>query len=267
MTVVPEIDMPAHTNAALAAYPELNPNGQAPALYIGTRVGFSSLTIAADVTYRFIDEVIEEIAALTPGPYIHIGGDEAHSTDPADYTEFIQRAEKIVRRHGKTMIGWQEIAAAQISPTALVQYWQTKKSDLARTAVRRGAKLILSPATHTYLDIKYDEETRLGLDWPGLVDAHASYDWDPATLLDGVGVGDVVGVEAPLWTETVETARDIEYMTLPRLPGIAEIGWSPAPSESGRSWADYRTRLAAHGARWTAAGVTFHRSADVPWRD
>jgi hexosaminidase len=265
MTVVPEIDAPGHTNAALAAYPELNPDGRAPARYTGTKVGFSSLMTGADISYRFLDEVVEEVAALTPGPYFHIGGDEAHSTDPAGYAEFIRRAEKIVRRHGKTMIGWQEVAAAQLSPGTLVQYWQPRKSGAAHEAVRQGAKLILSPATHTYLDIKYDAGTSLGLDWAGLVDARTSYDWDPATLLNGIGERDVAGVEAALWTETITTAADIEYMTLPRLPGIAEIGWSPGPGECGRTWADYRIRLAAHGARWTAAGVTYHSSADVPW--
>jgi hexosaminidase len=265
MTVVPEIDVPGHTNAALASYPELNGHGPAPERYTGIEVGFSSLVTGADITYRFLDDVVEEVAALTPGPYVHLGGDEAHSTDPAGYRDFIRRAEQIVRRHGKTMVGWQEVAAARISPATLVQYWQTRHSEAAQAAVRQGAKLILSPATHAYLDIKYDAGTRLGLDWAGLVDARQSYDWDPATLLDGIGPEHVAGVEAALWTETITTAADIEYMTIPRLSGIAEIGWSPPAGGAGRSWADYRTRLAAHAARWAAAGVAFHRSADVPW--
>jgi hexosaminidase len=262
ITVVPEIDVPGHTNAALASYPELNPDGISPGRYTGVRVGFSSLAPREDITYRFLDEVVEEIAALTPGPYLHIGGDEAHSTDPEEYAEFVRRTETVVHRHGKTMVGWQEVSAAPVSSTTLVQFWKTRHSDAALRAVRRGARLIMSPATHAYLDMKYDASTPVGLDWAGFVDVRQAYDWDPATLLDGVAEENVAGVEAPLWTETVETAADIEYMTFPRLPAIAEIGWSEAAT---RSWPDFRVRLAAQEPRWRAADVTFHRSADVPW--
>jgi len=87
--IVPEIDMPGHTNAALASYPELNCDGKATELYTGTRVGFSSLCTGKEITYKFLDDVIRELAALTPGPYIHIGGDESHSTKREDYIPFI----------------------------------------------------------------------------------------------------------------------------------------------------------------------------------
>src|SRR5882757_1593689 len=89
ITIIPEVDMPGHTNAALASYAELNCNGVAPPLYTGTDVGFSSLCVSKDITYTFLDQVIGEIAALTPGPYIHIGGDESHSTSDADYQAFV----------------------------------------------------------------------------------------------------------------------------------------------------------------------------------
>ena len=135
-------------------------------------------------------------------------------------------------------------------------------SDQARTAAQQGAKVIMSPASRTYMDMKYDASTPLGLDWAGWVDVKQAYTWDPATQVTGVSESDVLGVEAALWSETVQTIEDIEFMTFPRLPGYAEIGWSP---ETGRSWDEYRTRLATHGPRLAALGVNFYRSPLVPW--
>jgi hexosaminidase len=266
VTVVPEIDVPGHTNAALASYPELN-DGAAPERYTGVDVGFSSLRVREALTYRFLDEVIGEVAELTPGPYVHIGGDEAHTTDPADYAEFLTRTQQIVRRHGKSAVAWQDAAAATLAPGALVQYWRPASgaepdTEAARAAVRQGARLILSPADHAYLDLKYEMGTGLGLEWAGHVEVADSYAWDPATLIDGVAEPDIAGVEAALWSETIESGHDIDFMVFPRLPGIAEIGWSPA---EGRSWESYAPRLAAHGARWNAAGVAFYRSPQVEW--
>ena len=101
ITVIPEIDTPSHTNAALASYPQLNCSGTSPALYTGEQVGFSSLCVPKAVTYTFLDDVVSELAALTPGPYIHLGGDEAQSTSAADYVTFVQKAQAIVEAHGK----------------------------------------------------------------------------------------------------------------------------------------------------------------------
>jgi hexosaminidase len=268
ITVVPEIDTPSHTNAALASYAKLNCDGKARPLYTGTDVGFSSLCVDKPVTYRFLDDVIAELARLTPGPYLHLGGDEAHSTKPADYVRFITRVQKIVRRHGKRMMGWEEIGQAPLLPGTLAEHWATATgsqagTETARQAVAQGAKLVMAPANHAYLDMKYDPSTPLGLSWAGYVEARDAYQWDPANLVDGVGEHDVAGVEAALWSETLEDISDIEFMAFPRLPGIAEIGWSP---RAGRSWTEYRRRLATQGPRWEAEGVNFYRSPQVPWR-
>ncbi len=258
--VVPEIDLPGHTNAALAAYPELNCDEQAPPLYTEIEVGFSSLCINKEITYRFVDDVIREVAALTPGSYLHIGGDEALSTDKEEYIAFIARVQEIVRAHGKQMIGWEEIAQADLDPSSVAQHWHDEQ---ARKAVEQGVKVIMSPGAHAYLDMKYDDATPLGLDWAGTIEVDKAYDWDPATHIPGVTEADILGVESPLWTETVETIADIDTMTFPRLLGLAEIGWSPA---TGRSWDEYRQRLAAHGPRLAALGVHFYRSPLVQWR-
>ncbi len=261
ITVVPEIDMPGHTNAALASYPELNCDGVAPPLFTGIDVGFSSLCTEKEVVYAFVDDVVREIAALTPGPYFHIGGDEALVTSEAGYKRFIERAQTIVQSHGKQVIGWEEIARAELLRASIVQHWN---SDLAIEAARQGAKIIMSPASRTYLDMKYNASTPLGFSWTGYTDVQKAYAWDPATEMAGVSERDVLGIEAPLWSETIETMDDIEFMAFPRLPGHAEIGWSPT---TGRSWDEYRIRLAAHGLRLSAMEVDFYRSPLVPWFD
>ena len=258
--VIPEIDMPGHTHAALASYAELNCNTVAPSVYTGTEVGFSSLCIDKEITFTFVDDVIREIAALTPSPYFHIGGDEAAATNTADYVHFIERVQTIVQAHGKQVVGWEEIAQTNLLTTSVVQHWN---SDLAQTAAQQDAKVIMSPASRAYLDMKYDAATPLGLDWAGFTDVQDAYTWDPATQVAGVSESDILGVEAPLWSETLQTIADIEFMAFPRLPGYAEIGWSPA---TGRSWNEYSTRLATHGPRLTAMGVNFYLSPEIPWQ-
>ncbi len=258
ITVVPEIDLPGHTNAALAAYPELNADGRPRPPYTGIEVGFSSLAIDNELTYRFIDDVIGELAALTPGDYLHIGGDEALTTAKEDYIRFIERVAAIVRAHGKRMVGWEEIGQARLEPGAIAQHWA---SGHAAAAAAQGAQVILSPVSRVYLDMKYNAATPLGLAWAGHISVRAAYDWEPATQLAGVAAARLLGVEAALWSETLTTRADIEFMLFPRLPGVAEVAWSAA----GRDWEAYRARLAAHGPRLAAMGVDFYRAEEIDW--
>ncbi len=259
--IVPEIDMPGHTNAALASYAQLNCNGVAPALYTGTDVGFSAFCVDKELTYTFIDDVVREIAAITPGPYFHVGGDEVKTLSPAQYVKFIERVQTIVRAHGKQMIGWDEIAPVRLAPDSIVQHWRPDGS--LGSAVKQGAKIIMSPANKAYLDMKYHPETVLGLSWAAYIDVDDAYTWDPARVSRDVPESAIVGVEAPLWSETLADIRDIEFMAFPRLAIIAEVGWSPA---DGRAWGEFRRRLGAQGPRWTALGVNFYRSPAVPWQ-
>ncbi|WP_406139709.1 beta-N-acetylhexosaminidase [Streptomyces sp. NBC_01089] len=267
LDVIPEIDLPSHTNAALASYPQLNCDGVAPPLYTGTDVGFSSLCVPKPVTYDFVDDAVRELAALTPGRYLHIGGDEAHSTSQADYNAFMDKAKAIVGKYGKKVEGWHQITAAAPSKGEVAQYWGYDATGAAERAqvvdaAKKGTGLVLSPADRAYLDMKYTADTKLGLDWAGLVSVERSYDWNPATYLAGAPAGSVLGVEAPLWSETLTTSEDIDYMAFPRLPGIAELGWSP---QSTHDWAAYRTRLAAQAPRWDALGIGYYRSPQVDW--
>jgi hexosaminidase len=263
ITVVPEIDMPGHANAALASYAELNCDGKARELYTGIEVGFSSFCVDSDATYAFLDEVLGQLAALTPGEYLHVGGDEVQTLTHEQYVHFIERVQAIVTKHGKKLIGWEEVAQAKLAPGSVVQYWNTNGPHAAtvRDAAARGAHVVLSPANRAYLDMKYDDDYALGLEWAGRVSVRMSYEWDPATVIDGLPAGAVLGVEAPLWSETLTTIADVESMAFPRLAAVAEVGWS-GPH---RDWESFSRRLAAQAVQWHAERLAFHQAPGVPW--
>jgi hexosaminidase len=275
ITVVPAIESPGHSNAALTSYPELNCDGHAPPPRTDTGVGYSSLCVGKDLTYTFLDDVISEIAALTPGPYLQIGADEPDATTPSDYQTYVGKLLPIVAKHNKTPVGWHEITRTPNLPgTTVVQYWgtiggsNTGYTDQAAatrgiaTAAHNGNKILMSPPSHTYLDMKYTPTTQRGLTWAGFVDVDTAYNWDPGTYLPSVDEKSVLGVEAVLWTETITSINDAEYMTFPRLPAIAELGWSP---KSTHDWSSFSQRLAAQAGFWTNAGINYYPSPRVAW--
>ncbi|WP_436934433.1 beta-N-acetylhexosaminidase [Halovenus marina] len=266
VTVVPEIDMPGHTNAALVSYAELNPDGEAAEEHTDIEVGISSLAVDKDITYDFIEDVFAELAELTPGPYLHLGGDEADPLDSDEYNRFIDRALPKVQQTGKRPVGWHEILKAEPPTETIGQYWAPgpdgEGTDVVG-AVENGNELILSPASHTYFDLKYDEDTELGLDWAGTVSVQDAYDWDPGTYADGVEEDAVMGVESALWSETMETMDDVEFMLFPRLPALAERGWSAA----SRDWDEFSDRLATQGPRWATQDINFYRAPDIDWAE
>jgi hexosaminidase len=143
-------------------------------------------------------------------------------------------------------------------PGTIAQHWFGAAYQGAKA---QGAKIILSPANKTYLDMKYDASSPLGLDWVGLISVKDSYDWEPGSYMHLLEENDILGIEAPIWTETLLTIKDIEYMAFPRLPGLAELAWSP----KGTSWHEYRKRLASHGKHMEAMGINFFKSPDVDW--
>lgn len=256
ITIVPEIEMPGHSNAALASYGELNPDGNRKALYTGIEVGFSSFQCRSEATYQFLDDVIRELAALTPGEYIHIGGDEASSTSKEDYDYLITRVKEIVSSYGKKAIGWNPYETATgISSEDLLQNWSAD----ADHAIRKNMKIIMSPPAKTYLDMKYYKNSPLGLEWAGYTNTEDAYEWDPT---DYTPAGSVIGVEGALWSETIKNMEDIEYLAFPRLPGLAEIGWTPVGE---RNWKEYRIRLAQLGIRMDYQEINYYKDPDVPW--
>lgn len=261
VTVIPEIDMPGHTNAALSSYAELNIGGKATELYTGINVGFSTLDTKAEATYRFVDDVVREIAALTPGKYFHMGGDESHVTKIGDYIPFVNRVQDIIESHGKQVLGWDEIANATLKPNTIVQYWV--RPENAVKGVKQGAKMLFSPAKFAYIDMKYDSTSVYGLNWAGYIEVDKAYNWDPATLIPEIKKENIIGIEAPLWSETVSNLIEAQYLIFPRLLGFAEMGWTPAEL---RSWDNYKVRLAEHGARMSAMGINFYHSSLVDWK-
>jgi hexosaminidase len=269
ITIIPEIDMPGHTNAALASYAELNCDNTTTSLYTGKEVGFSSLCIDKDITYQFIDDVIREVAAITPGPYIHVGGDEAKQTkdDDDDFVRFMDRVLPIVQKHGKKVIAWDEASKANINGTAnaVIQYWNSERN--VQLALDKGARLIMSPSSKAYLDMKYypegDDSQRLGLQWAGFVNTETAYRWDPTTIVPpGTPEDCILGIEAPLWGETTETVADLQWLAYPRLIGHAEIGWSS--QESGRDWEGYKHRLSAMEPRLDLMGINYYHDPVIP---
>ncbi|MEM4260424.1 MAG: family 20 glycosylhydrolase [Candidatus Woesearchaeota archaeon] len=255
IVVIPEIDMPGHTNAALASYSELDENGIAPAYYSGIEFGFSSLAVRKEITYKFIDDVMKEVSEITPFSYIHIGGDEAKATRDEDYKYFIERVERILNQNGKILIGWAEIAKCNLSQSSIIQYWFHK--EYAIDGANKGHKIIMSPAKKLYLDMKYsnnDKYPHLGTKWAGYIDIDTAYNWDPMNELDGVPEEKILGVEAPLWTETITNFQEIEFMLFPRLLAVAEIGWSKS---SDKNWNLFRERIISQFEVLKKLGVNY----------
>ncbi|SNR32884.1 hexosaminidase [Haloechinothrix alba] len=263
ITIVPEIDMPGHTNAALISYPELNCDGSRPEPYTGTHVGFSSLCIDSERTYEFVSDVISQVAELTPGEYLHVGGDEAEVTGEADYARFFERVLPMVTEAGKRPVGWHEYGQVDLPEPAIVQYWRIESEHPDTTAsAENGNSIIMSPANKSYLDMKYNDGDPWGNDWAGAVDVRAAYEWDPARFLTGVGESAVHGVETALWTELVESESDIERMMFPRLQALAEVGWTP---QQDRDWESFQRRLAMQAERMDNQGIDYHPTPGVSW--
>ena len=238
ITIVPEIDIPGHTNSALASYPELNCNGESPEIYTGTEVGFSSLCAEKKATYKFLKDVIEEISSLTAGPYFHVGGDESYKTSKEDFIQIIDSVFSYVKSNNKTPITWDN----NIKTAKITQYWN-EESNL--NAIRKSKQIIYSPASHAYLDMKYDSLSKFGLFWAGYSSVKNAYEWDPKTISTELNLNEIriLGIEAPIWTETVSSFDELAYLVFPRLLGHSEIGWT---SINLRKWESYNTRLKKH---------------------
>ncbi|WP_282054292.1 family 20 glycosylhydrolase [Maribacter luteus] len=260
MTIIPEVDMPGHTNAASVSYPFLNGNGKTPKLYEGTRVGFSTFDTRKDTVYAFIDDVVREISEITPGPYFHIGGDESHVTKKNDYIHFVEKVEKIVQKHGKKMIGWDEIASAEVDSSSISQYWSS--GDNAQKAVKRGMKIILSPAKRAYLDMQYDTLSKHGLHWAAYIPVDSAYVWTPEEY-EGIPMENILGVEAPLWSETISNMGELEYLAFPRVIGYSELSWT---SKENRNWESYKLRLANQAPYLDRMDVKYYASPLIDWK-
>ncbi|MFD4256787.1 family 20 glycosylhydrolase [Streptomyces sp. NPDC058534] len=280
VTVVPEVDVPSHTNAALHAIPQLNTDRSLPARDAKTGVvdwngsgdvGYSALDERHDLTYTFVKHVFRQLAEMTGGPYVHMGGDESHAMGHERYVDFVTRAVPAVKEAtGTGIMGWSEYAEAGLSQQpgywdgSVVQYW-VGSGDWVRDFIDKGGKAVVSAAGGSYLDQKYTPDTPIGLTWAcgGTCDFQRYYDWDPTTTVSGgIPESGVLGVEGPLWSETVRGGDQAEFLTLPRAAAILETGWTP---KDQKNVTDFGERLARLGSHLTVAGANFYESPGAGW--
>lgn len=248
--VIPEIDMPGHTNAALASYGELNPDGLRKPMRTDIAVGYSTLMARSEVTYQFVDDVIGELAAISPSPYIHIGGDESDATSAADYDYFMSRVTAIAKNYGKNVVGWDPYdTSSGATSDSILQNWHCTAST-GTSAKAKGMKVIVSPA-NAYLDMKYYSNSPLGLSWRGFVNTNRAYAWNPTDCISGANI---YGVESTLWSETLETQDHLDYMLYPKLIANAEVGWT---AQSNRNWDDFKGRLIDQTSRLQNKGIKY----------
>ncbi len=270
VTVVPEIEMPGHALAALAAYPELSCTGGP--FEVGTRWGVYEDVYCAgnDEVFRFLEDVLGECLELFPSEYIHIGGDEcpkerwrhcpkcqarikAEGLADEDQLQswFIRRIEAFLNSKGRRLIGWDEILEGGLAPNATVQSWRGMEGAVA--AATAGHDVISSPITHCYFD--YPQLADPGMPrWMGVIDCRRTYGFEPTPAeLTSEEARHVLGAEGNVWTERIPQER-VEQMLFPRLAALAEVTWSPAHR---RDWDDFSRRLKTHFTRLDAMGVDY----------
>jgi hexosaminidase len=240
-----------------------------------------------------MEQVLAGLAAIFPGPYLHIGADEPRGMPDEVYASYVRRLRRLVRILGKQPLGWQESARAGLGPDDVIQLWLTgidlpasapphiraqveaevalSRRD-AETVAAASVPVIVSPLAHCYLDVPYaeppadatqaDRHGRLGLRVYAPKTVADSFGWEPADTLGPGRAAQVAGVEAAIWAETISGFDDLSFLLLPRLVGVAHRAWS-LPEPDG--WAGHRDRLARHGRLWAQDGLTYFRVSTVDW--
>ena len=261
ITVIPEIDMPGHTLAALAAYPELGCTGGS--YEVGHRWGVYKdvLCLGKESTYKFVQDVIDEVVDIFPAKYFHIGGDESptvmwekcpnclqkakdENTDIKHLQQyFTNRIEKYLNSKGKSIIGWDEILEGKINQSATIMSWRGVEPGLK--AAKQGHDVIMTPSSHVYFDHYQAKETKHEPDAIGgcsPVEKVYSYEPLPETL-DAEAKSRIKGVQANLWTEYIPFTTQAEYMVLPRMAALAEVQWTPAGQKNFDNFSKRALRL------------------------
>ncbi len=280
VVLVPEVDTPGHVRSLLELRPELDSGRNRGEVELAP--GYSQEAAWLDpelpATFEVIDEVLAEVAATFPSPYLHIGGDEAWGMPEDLYTDYVHHVRDTVRSLGKRPVGWQETMRAGADGDDVIQHWiaDLGLGDLPGTigehfakamadvdrARELGVAVIASPLSHCYLDRPYAEPSadpaqeeqrgRLGLAFYPPKTVAESFDWDP---------GDVAGLEAAIWCETVSGFDDLTFLLLPRLAGIAQRAWG----RQDTTWDEHQERLADHARLWDREGLAWFRSSLVDW--
>ncbi|MDH3269715.1 MAG: beta-N-acetylhexosaminidase [Gemmatimonadota bacterium] len=272
ITVIPEIEMPGHAQAALAAYPELACT-EGPFEVAKTWGVFEDIYCPYEETFVFLETVLTEVIELFPGEYIHIGGDEAPKTrwEESEYVEnlmqrlgfndveqvqgwFIRRIERFLNDKGKRIIGWDEILEGGIAPNATVGSWRGVLGGIE--ASRMGHDVIMTPYSHLYFDY-YQSEDRENEPFAigGFLPLDTVYSYEPIPgPLRARDASRIIGAQANMWTEYMKTPEHVEYMLLPRMLALAEVVWSPAEK---KGYEAFLGRLQWHLRRFDALGVNY----------
>jgi hexosaminidase len=288
ISVVPEIDIPGHSQAAIAAYPDLGNTDviDTSALPVLPSWGVNPNVLApTDNTLRFYENVFTELLDLFPGTFFHVGGDEcpkeqwrASATAQtrikelglADEEELqswlIRHFDSWLAERGRRLIGWDEILEGGLAPGAAVSSWQGYAGGIA--AARAGHDVVMCPQSHVYLDWRQSQSP----DEPVPI-AHARtledvYRFEPVPAeLTREEAAHVIGTQANIWTEVMDSVRVVDYMAFPRLAAFAEVAWSALPEPAARDWQDFERRMTAHYARLDALGVEYRPAGGpLPWQ-
>ncbi|NUQ22604.1 MAG: beta-N-acetylhexosaminidase [Saprospiraceae bacterium] len=270
--IVPEIEMPGHAQAALAAYPEL---ACKPSPYeVATKWGvFEDVFCPTPQTFEFLENVLTEVIALFPGKYIHIGGDECpkKSWEESAFCQdlmkkeglkdehelqsyFIRRMEKFINSKGKKIIGWDEILEGGLAPDATVMSWRGTEGGIA--AAKQRHDVIMTPTTYCYLDYYQSKDQKnepLGIGGYLPLDSVYSFNPTPA-VLNAEEAKHILGAQGNVWTEYIKTPEHLEYMAYPRAIAIAEMTWTP---QEMRQFPDFQNRLTCHAARLDELKVNY----------
>jgi len=271
VTIIPEIEMPGHASAALAAFPELSCTGGP--FEVSTRWGVhEDIFCPSEQTFAFLEDVLSEVMQLFPSEYIHIGGDEVpkkqwkNSPVAKDVIRrerlgnqeglqgyFIRRIEAFLRAHGRRLIGWDETLEGGLAPEATVMSWRGVEGGIE--AARQGHDVIMTPANRTYFDYYQGDPAAEPLAIGGFLPLDSVYAFEPVPEeLTPQQAAHVVGGQGNLWTEYIPTPARAEYMLLPRMLALAEVLWS---TKETRNWNRFVVRLPAQFARLDALGVEY----------
>ncbi|HEY4289083.1 MAG TPA: family 20 glycosylhydrolase [Puia sp.] len=275
VTILPEIDVPAHSLALISSYPNLSCTQLPYSVNPGSRGPVredNALCIGNDSVFIVLDKIFTELAALFPNEYIHIGGDEAYKGFWAACPKckrrmeeehlknvdelqsyFVKRMEKMLNAKGKKLIGWDEILEGGLAPSATVMSWRGMSGGV--TAAKMGHPVVMTPWDYTYLDL-YQGENTVEPPTYGICRLKDSYNYDPVP--DSIDEKLILGGQGNLWTESVPTFRQVEYMTWPRALALSEVYWSP---KSARNWDDFTRRMEGEFNYLDAAGIKYARSA------
>ncbi|WP_316845985.1 beta-N-acetylhexosaminidase [Pedobacter psychrodurus] len=276
ITIIPEIEMPAHSMALLAAYPELGtePNTKYEVAQTwGMMNKYNNVLQASDTTFKFLENVLTEVMDLFPSPYIHIGGDEASKVwwkqssvsqqimkdnglknESELQSYFIRRMEKFVNSKGKTIIGWNEILQGGLAPNAVVMSWQGEKGGVE--AAKQQHKAIMTPENKMYFNhAQFVKEDSLTANkFSPLIDVY-NYEPIPAELT-AEQAKCIWGGQGCLWSEYITNPAKVQYLLFPRLDALSEILWSP---KEKRNYPDFQKRLKTQFKRYDLMGITYSK--------